>query len=185
MIFDEGDRVVYCGELPTLESRAGTVFRANPTFVTVEFDHELGRTRIVYAHNLRLEKNPMSIKQFVKDTITNIFPKTTSDNGALVKELLVASTAATVANARKDKAKKAIIAAGLVDSEYAPGEVEAYRDKQFVLTAKTKEPTQKLDQAILREALNKAGLSKAKIDKAFVEATVSNKPATSYEVTEL
>lgn len=127
----------------------------------------------------------MSIAQFVKDTITNIFPKTGENTADLVKELLVATSAATVADARKKKAKDALIKAGVVEKEYAPGELEAFRNTQFLLTVKTKEPTQKLDQAVLREALNKAGLSKSKIDKAFVEATTDNKPATSYVVTEL
>lgn len=127
----------------------------------------------------------MSIKTATIDAIKALFPKTLDNANALVRELLVANSAATAADARKRKAKEAVIKAGLVEKEYRPGEVEAFRDTQFVLTAVTNEPSQRLDQAVLREALHKAGLSTAKIDKAFVEALVDNKPATRYVVAEL
>jgi len=127
----------------------------------------------------------MSSKQAVKDAVAAIFPKIGSDKDAVVKELLVANTLATAADSRKKKAKAALLDAGLVLSEYRPGEVEAYRSAAFVLTAKTSEPAQRLDQDVLRARLREAGLSRAKIDAAFTAATVDNKPATKLEVVEL
>ena len=181
-----GDRVVitttnglagkFCGQRGTITGQADI------SGSMVQLDSEKGRPRYFYFTSMRPENEAMNIKNHVKTTIDQLFPKAGATLNALAKELLVASAASTAADARKKKAKKAAIDGGLVLEEYRPGEVTSFDDAEFTVVAKTKEPTSRLDQEVLRAELSKAGLSKAKIDKAFAASLVDNKPATSYEV---
>ena len=150
----------------------------------VVLDNEDGRPRFFYFTTLLPENKTVNIKLNVKEAINALFPKTGTGLNALARELLVATSAASEADSRKKKAKAAAIAGGLVLAEYRPGEVTSFDDKEFVVVAKTNEPTSKLDPVLLKSYLNKAGLSMAKIDKAFTDATTENKPATSYVVTQ-
>lgn len=186
-LFREGDRVRYktSGPYEKYRDQQGAVLSSNDVdMVVVRFDDfNIGR-RVINMCNLKKENVIVNIKLNVKTAIDALFPKVGTGLNALARELLVATSAASAADARKKKAKDAAIAGGLVLAEYRPGEVTSFDDKEFVVVAKTNEPTSKLDQSRLRELLNQAGLSRAKIDAAFVGATTENKPATSYVVTQ-
>ncbi|MET0375931.1 MAG: hypothetical protein ABW128_16955 [Rhizorhabdus sp.] len=186
MTFKPGDRVVVnsnCQNLAMVGRTGLVIHLQNKTYgVMVKLDGDHAPSRFFRNISLNLENINVNIKLNVKDAINALFPKSGSSLNALAKELLVATAAATTADARKKKAKEAAIAGGLIMAEYRPGEVVSFDDAEFVVTAVTKEPTSRLDQEVLRAALSKAGLSRAKIDAAFVTATTPNKPATSYQV---
>lgn len=183
-----GDRVTINQKCPVdrLKGREGTVAEIRPMDLgaMVQLDGERC-TRFFRFISLQRKETPMNIKATVIETVKNLFKPADTSRDSLVKELLVALSAATAADSRKKVAKAAVVKAGIVLDEYRPGEAEVYRSDKFVVNAKTKEPTQRLDQAVLKDALRRAGLSQAKINAAFVEATVDNKAATTFEVIEL
>lgn len=103
---------------------------------------------------------------------------------AAARELLAATLMCSAGDAAKKRAKKALIDLGISLEEFKPGTVQLFDDAEFTIAAVTKEPSSRLDMAVLTVELRNAGLSVAKITAAVNAAMVENKPATSIVVTE-
>lgn len=184
-----GDRVTYVGVLlKRYTGKTGVLDLPVNDGWMVTFDGET-KSRLFHSPNLRLETlkmpNNNSIVNSVTTAVATFFRVSTPSSVSIAaRELLAASTLATIANNRKERAKKALQTLGITLPEYRPGTVVAYSGSDFTIEAVTKEPSQRLDETELKRQLSFAGLSRAKIDAAFVAARLDNKPATSIVVTE-
>lgn len=184
----KGDRVVTMTPgLPTLDGREGLVeevkFATNGALVLLDGDKR--GPRFFNLHSIRKVNITMSIATRIAAAISG-FILTAKPTTAIVaiRELAAATVLCSKGDAAKKRAKKALVDLGITLEEYRPGTITAYEDTEFLVQAVTKEPSSRLDQAILTGQLRSAGLSQAKITAAFKSATVENKAATSIVVTE-
>lgn len=108
-------------------------------------------------------------------------PEGATDNRfAIAYEMFVAYHISSMAEKRKDKAKKAALDAGILLDNYKPSsEVSIYVEDGLAIIAKTASPAQRLDPAILRgKLIREVGEKKAQEIIDF--STKESKPATSY-----
>lgn len=188
--FRAGDRVTYTGNIaPAYTGVSGTVGRvsADGSQVHVVMDNDQKRRERYFPADslVRESAGTNNIANAATAAISGFFatPKPSSVTTA-ARELLAATTLASLAEAKKKRAKEALQTLGITLPEYRPGTVVAYDDGQFKIEAVTKEGSTRLSQTELVAAMRRAGLSQSKINTVITAATVPNKPATSIVVTQ-
>lgn len=107
-------------------------------------------------------------------------PASDDNRWSVAYEYFIAATLSSIADKRKENAKKAAQEAGILTVP-EPGETaSSYDNEHLQIIAKTNNPASRLDATILSNELSKElGVDKAR--KIIAKATVNNKPATSYE----
>ena len=185
--FARGDRVEYTGTTcPRLTGRTGVLRHTLNRGWMVNLDGETV-DRFFETCNLRREALPMTtivnrVVEAVRQFANTAAPSTV-DQAA--RELCAATKLASEGDRLKKRAKAALERLGIILPEYRPGTVVAFDGANFRIEAVTKEPAERLDELALRDYMRTTlGLSKAKIDRAFAQSRVQNKPATSIVVTE-
>jgi hypothetical protein len=115
------------------------------------------------------------IKHYSSDQLNNTDP--------LVLELYVAHKLKALADARYKQAQEAAERAGLITHDGAAGStVTLYSSNVVTLSRQIKQPSARLDAKRFRTQLILGGVAEQTINKAETEATVYNKPATSFIV---
>lgn len=181
-----GDKVEYFGVLMNFVGRTGTIrsLSSNSIGAMVKFPLDNLGPRFFKLTNLRKVTN-MSIASRVKTALTGLICQAKPSTVNLAaRDLLAATILCTAADAAKTRAKKVLIDLGITLEEYRPGSIVAFDDSEFTITAVTKEPSSRLNQALLMMNLRHAGLSQARITSCLNAATMQNKAATSIVVVE-
>ena len=109
-----------------------------------------------------------------------------SDNRAsIAHEFFIAKHLESIAKKRAEAAKKEAQEAGLLRDDYDPDTtVEVYRNESLSISAKTANPSQRLDPVLIKnELIKKLGVAQATL--ILLACTVENKPATSYIFSEV
>jgi hypothetical protein len=110
-------------------------------------------------------------------------PESTENRASIAWEYFIADYLCSIATKRKEVAKKAAEAAGVL-TKPDEGETETvYRNESLQVIGKTNSAAERLDKSILTSELMK----ELGADKALViinKATVKSTPATSYSVVE-
>lgn len=125
--------------------------------------------------------------QSLKDKIRAAFAKlggAAPEGDEIAHELLVAYEAATLAEARKKKAKKTAVAAGLItDVEQPVGSAVFSRTEHYTITAKTSTPRTMIDEAVLLAEMMKY-VSATKAAEIITLARKTAKAPTTWIVEE-
>lgn len=125
--------------------------------------------------------------QSLKDKIRAAFAKlggAAPEGDEIAHELLVAYEAATLAEARKKKAKKTAVAAGLItDVEQPVGSALFSQTDHYTITAKTSTPRTMLDEPTLMAQLLEH-LSAAKAAEIITASRKTAKAPTTWIVEE-
>lgn len=124
-------------------------------------------------------------KAFQKIGTTNgTGPLESRDNrSSIAYELYVADKLASLADARKKKAKEAAQEAGILGdkSTFVPGTaVQVYDNEYLEIVAKTSNPASRIDKTALENELVKA-LGRNKATDLLSKVTKENAAATSYQ----
>lgn len=130
----------------------------------------------------------------LKDKIKAAFAKIGTTNGtaapatedpldAIAHELLVSRDLATLAEARKKKAKTAAVRANLItDQELSVGTQNYNATESYNIVAKTATPREMIDEAKLLSGMIDAGLSATKAAAVITGARKFAKAATTWDV---
>lgn len=177
-----GDVVVYDGPLSAYHGRVGTVTSIHPdVWVSVCLDGER-RSRSFKITSLKLKGNSMNFKVQIQTAVDDILASYGSPKEDAVRRLGVGYELSKHGDKLKKEAKQDLINLGVIADTYAPGAVIVFDNETYLVNAKTKEPAVRLDRTELVHAMAKEGLSLAKINRILEAASVTNKPATTFEV---